>query len=75
MPEAYDDSITLVAPSTPYDNWNGSEWVTDEKMQKKAQVKTTEQKKTHFWLLLRVPSACGRLSYNSISSVMRTKLN
>nr|WP_308201750.1 tail fiber assembly protein [Enterobacter quasiroggenkampii] len=45
MPGAYDDSITLVAPSTPYDNWNGSEWVTDEKMQKNAQVKAAEQKK------------------------------
>ena len=46
VPGAYDDSITLIAPSTPYDNWNGSEWVTDEKMQKNAQVKAAEQKKT-----------------------------
>lgn len=46
VPGAYADSITRIAPSTPYDTWNGSEWVTDEKMQKNAQVKAAEQKKS-----------------------------
>lgn len=43
---AYADGITHLAPSTPYDNWNGSEWITDEKMQKNEQVKAAEQKKS-----------------------------
>lgn len=42
----YADGITHLAPSTPYDNWNGSEWITDEKMQKNEQVKAAEQKKS-----------------------------
>lgn len=72
---AYADGIAHLAPSTPYDNWNGSEWITDEKMQKNAQVKAAEQKKSALLAGAKVPSACGRLNYNSVSSAMRTKLN
>lgn len=46
VPGGYADSVTRIAPSTPYDNWSGSEWVTDEEMQKNAQVLAAEQKKS-----------------------------
>lgn len=44
-PGEYADNVTTIAPSTPYDRWNGSEWVTDEEAQKSAQVVEAQQKK------------------------------
>lgn len=44
-PGDYTDDVTTVAPSTPYDRWNGSEWVTDEDAQKNGQAMEAEQKK------------------------------
>ncbi|WP_413595626.1 tail fiber assembly protein [Citrobacter youngae] len=32
------DNITTVPPSTPFDAWNGSEWVTDVAAQRNADV-------------------------------------
>ncbi len=45
-PGDYADSVTTIAPSTPYDRWNGSEWVTDEDAQKNGQVMEAQQKKS-----------------------------
>ncbi|UCS17549.1 UNVERIFIED_ORG: tail fiber assembly protein [Hafnia paralvei] len=41
----YPEKTTTLAPSTPYDTWNGSEWVTDTKAQHKADVEAAEQQK------------------------------
>lgn len=41
----YPASVTTVAPLTPYDRWNGSEWVTDADAQKNGQIMAAEQKK------------------------------
>ncbi|HGX0514941.1 tail fiber assembly protein [Citrobacter freundii] len=45
-PGDYADDVTTIAPSTPYDRWNGSEWVTDADAQKSAQVLEAEQQKS-----------------------------
>ncbi|HIE5389335.1 TPA: tail fiber assembly protein [Enterobacter cancerogenus] len=42
----YPDNVTTIKPLTPYDRWNGSEWVTDEDAQKSAQVLEAEQQKS-----------------------------
>lgn len=44
-PGNYPEGTTTLAPSTPYDTWNGSEWVTDNGAQKIAEVAAAEQKK------------------------------
>lgn len=44
-PGEYADNVTTIAPSTPYDRWNGSAWVTDEDAQKSGQVMEAKQKK------------------------------
>ena len=44
-PGDYPDGTTTLAPSTPYDTWNGSEWVTDTDAQHTADVEAAEQKK------------------------------
>ena len=44
-PGEYADNVTMTAPSTPYDHWNGSEWVTDMEAQKTGQIAAAEQKK------------------------------
>jgi hypothetical protein len=43
---AIDASLTLLAPATPYDVWNGSEWVTDPAAQKTAQENALVAEKT-----------------------------
>ncbi|EFN4372278.1 tail fiber assembly protein [Escherichia coli] len=45
-PGEYADNVTTIAPSTPYDRWNGSEWVTDADAQKSGQVLEAEQQKS-----------------------------
>ncbi|MFS9773383.1 tail fiber assembly protein [Enterobacter chuandaensis] len=45
-PGDYAVGVTTIAPSTAYDRWNGSEWVTDKNAQKSGQVKEAEQKKS-----------------------------
>lgn len=40
-----DDAYTLLVPATPYDKWNGSEWVTDADAQHAADVAAAVQKK------------------------------
>ncbi|EKS6937656.1 tail fiber assembly protein [Enterobacter roggenkampii] len=45
-PGDYTIGVTTFAPSTPYDRWNGSEWVTDKDAQKNGQFKEAEQKKS-----------------------------
>ncbi|EHA0400808.1 tail fiber assembly protein [Salmonella enterica] len=45
-PGDYADDVTTIAPATPYDRWNGSEWVTDEDAQKNGQIMEAEQKKS-----------------------------
>lgn len=45
-PGEYADNVTTIAPSTPYDKWNGSEWVTDENALQRGQVLEAEQKKS-----------------------------
>ncbi|ELT3493456.1 tail fiber assembly protein [Citrobacter freundii] len=45
LPGDYPDGTTTLAPATPYDTWNGSEWVTDNEAQHKADVEAAEQQK------------------------------
>lgn len=40
------DTLTLLAPQTHYDKWNGAKWVTDKVLQKAAAVQEAEEKKT-----------------------------
>ena len=42
----YRDNVTTIEPLTPYDRWNGNEWVTDADAQKSGQVAAAQQKKT-----------------------------
>lgn len=37
--------MTTIEPMTPYDRWNGSEWIMDADAQKGGQVATAEQNK------------------------------
>ncbi|HAN7926170.1 TPA: tail fiber assembly protein [Escherichia coli] len=46
LPGDYPEGTTTLAPSTPYDMWNGSEWVTDTEAQQAADVEAAEQKKS-----------------------------
>lgn len=41
----YPDNVTIIEPLTPYDRWNGSEWVTNADAQKSGQIAAAEQKK------------------------------
>ncbi len=41
----YPDNVTTIEPLTPYDRWNGSEWVTDADAQKNGQALEAEQQK------------------------------
>lgn len=41
----YPDSVTTIAPSTLYDKWNGSTWVTDTDAKNDAARDDFEQKK------------------------------
>ena len=45
LPGEYPEGTTTLAPATPYDTWNGSEWVTDTEAQHAADVETAEQQK------------------------------
>lgn len=45
LPGDYPEGTTTLAPSTPYDAWNGNEWVTDTKAQHAADVEAAEQQK------------------------------
>lgn len=40
----YAEGVTTIAPITPYDQWNGSEWVTDMNAQKESHVAAAQQK-------------------------------
>ncbi len=42
----YADGVTTLSPTTAYDKWNGSEWVTDFDAQKVAEVEGAEAQKT-----------------------------
>ncbi|EAM8616084.1 tail fiber assembly protein [Salmonella enterica] len=44
----YPEGTTTLAPATPYDTWNGSEWVTDTEEQHIADVEAAEQQKSAF---------------------------
>lgn len=46
VPGEYPEDTTTLAPTTPYDTWNGSQWVTDSKAQHAADVMAAEQTKT-----------------------------
>lgn len=41
----YPEGTTTLAPATPYDTWNGNEWVTDTEAQHAADVEAAEQQK------------------------------
>lgn len=45
LPGDYPKETTTLAPTTPYDKWNGSEWVTDAVARHAADVETTVQQK------------------------------
>lgn len=45
LPGDYPEGTTTLAPATPYDKWNGSEWVTDTEAQNAADVEAAEQQK------------------------------
>ncbi|TLU69599.1 tail fiber assembly protein [Enterobacter sp. MF024] len=42
-PGDYPENTTKLAPATPYDTWNGSEWVTDAEAQHAADVEAAER--------------------------------
>lgn len=44
-PGDYPENTTMLAPATPYDTWNGSEWVTDMEALQAANVEAAEQQK------------------------------
>lgn len=46
LPGDYPEGTTTLAPATPYDKWDGSEWVTDTEAQHAADVEAAEQQKT-----------------------------
>lgn len=46
VPGEYPEDTTTLAPATPYDKWDGSQWVTDLKAQHAADVMAAEQTKT-----------------------------
>lgn len=46
VPGDYPEGTTRLAPATPYDKWNGSQWVTDLKALHAADVMAAEQTKT-----------------------------
>ncbi|EHF5003365.1 TPA: tail fiber assembly protein [Escherichia coli] len=48
VPGDYLESTTTLAPATPYDKWNGSEWVTDTDKQHTADVGAAIQQKSAF---------------------------
>ncbi|EIT7651415.1 tail fiber assembly protein [Escherichia coli] len=41
----YPEGTTTLAPSTPYDTWNGNEWVTDTEAQHSAAVEVAERQR------------------------------
>ncbi|EJN7217736.1 tail fiber assembly protein [Citrobacter freundii] len=45
LPGDYPEGTTTLAPATPYDKWNGSEWVTDTEAQHAADVEAAERQK------------------------------
>ncbi|WP_199557896.1 tail fiber assembly protein [Enterobacter roggenkampii] len=45
VPGDYPEGTTTMAPATPYDTWNGSEWVTDTEAQHAADVEAADQQK------------------------------
>jgi len=48
LPGNYPKDTTILAPATPYDTWNGSEWVTDTDEQHTADVEAAIQQKSAF---------------------------
>lgn len=63
LPGDYPEGTTTLAPSTPYDTWNGSEWVTDT-AQQAADVEAAEQRNLRYSLRRRQRSVSGRRSYS-----------
>ncbi|HDB9298202.1 tail fiber assembly protein [Escherichia coli] len=57
VPGDYPEGTTTLAPATPYDTWNGSEWVTDTEALHAADVEAAEQQKAA--LLLEAQAAIG----------------
>jgi hypothetical protein len=45
IPGDYPNGTTTLAPATPYDTWNGSEWVADTDAQHAAEVEAANQQK------------------------------
>lgn len=46
VPGDYPQNTTTQSPATPYDKWNGSQWITDSKAQHAADVAEAERQKT-----------------------------
>ncbi|MBE8614957.1 phage tail protein, partial [Morganella morganii] len=42
---ALSDNLTLLAPQTPFDKWNGKKWVTDKTEQHAHEVAVAESQK------------------------------
>ncbi|HBC6143875.1 TPA: tail fiber assembly protein [Escherichia coli] len=57
VPGDYPEGTTTLAPATPYDTWNGSEWVTDTEALHAADVEAAEQQKAA--LLLEAQATIG----------------
>ncbi|MGK8190784.1 tail fiber assembly protein [Enterobacter ludwigii] len=51
LPGGYPAGTTTVAPATPYDAWNGEQWVTDENAKIAADVKNAELKKAELLIM------------------------
>ncbi|EHZ8371888.1 tail fiber assembly protein [Salmonella enterica] len=46
VPGDYPKNTTTLAPATPYDKWNGNEWITDIEAQHAADVEAAEKQKS-----------------------------
>ncbi|WP_319022777.1 tail fiber assembly protein [Enterobacter asburiae] len=46
LPGDYPEETTTLAPATPYDTWNGSEWVTNTDKLHTADVEAAEKQKS-----------------------------
>ncbi|MGA4469587.1 tail fiber assembly protein [Enterobacter hormaechei] len=52
LPGGYPSGTTTAAPATPYDAWNGEQWVTDETAKIAADVKNAELKKAELLIMV-----------------------
>lgn len=72
----YPENTTTLAPATPYDKWNGNEWITDAEAQHAADVKAAEKQKSALLLEARTAISLWQteLQLGSISDYDKASL-